>query len=257
MELEVDQGLMGLIDLMGRVLILTVQVTSITVALITGLESPGTGTTPTMALTLTRLLHTAGSPVSLTLPRSASVRHRRRILVVTPLHHHHHITMVTRLRRRLLLRVLTLRRRLRHRRHRMAISPRLPPDLALLPLRLPTAGSGRVCSASSIHMDPHRRCLGNTQIGRILVRTVIRTTATDTDTREDHLIWDMKITMALLVKITRDSTVTTKHPMSLSDPTNMRESPSTRTTTIISPTSKDPRPSLTNKKLAGNTGICP
>lgn len=265
MEVEGDQGLMGLMGRMDQVLILIVQVTSTTVALITALESPGMETTPTMALNLTRLLHMAGSPVSLTLHRSASVRRRRRTMVVT--HLHHHITMVTRLRRRHLLTVLIHRRLRRRHHHHMAISPRLPRPVSVLLLRpvsvlllrLPTAGSGRVCSASSIHMDPHRRCPGNTQIGRILVRTVIRITGTDTDTREDHLIWGMKITMALLVKITRDSTVTTKHPMSLSDFTNTRASPSTRTTTIISlpTTSKDPRPSLASKKLAGKTGICP
>ncbi|KAG6366574.1 hypothetical protein INS49_000752 [Diaporthe citri] len=260
MEAEGDQGLMGLT---GRVLILTVQVTSTVAALITALESPAMGTTPRMAHILTRLLLTERSLTSLTLHPSASVgcrrRRRRRTMVST--HLHHHITVITRLLLRRLLTGFGLLRRHRHR-HHMAISRRLlVPASALLHLTTAVLGFGRACSDSSIHMDPHRQCLGNGQTRSTRLRTVIRITATATDTREDHLAWDMRITTALLMKIARKSTVTTKVtsiPMSLNDSTNPKASPTTWTMTITSlPTiSKDLRPRPRSKKLAAKTGIC-
>ncbi|KAL2279538.1 hypothetical protein FJTKL_13410 [Diaporthe vaccinii] len=216
-----DQDLMGLT---GQVLILIVQVTSTVAALITALESPAAGTIPRMALILTRLLLTGRSLIFLTLPLSASVgRRRRRTMVIT--HLHHRITVITHLLRRRLLTVLGLRRHLHrhlHHHHMANFHRLLPPGLVLLRLATALLDSGRAYSASSIHMDPHRRCPGNGQIGSTRLRTVTRITGTDTDTdtREDHLAWGMTVTTALPMDITRKSTVTMKAkniPMSLSD----------------------------------------
>ncbi|KAI7784563.1 hypothetical protein LA080_009800 [Diaporthe eres] len=221
MEVEGDQDLMGLT---GQVLILIVQVTSTVAALITALESPAAGTIPRMALILTRLLLTGRSLIFLTLPLSASVgRRRRRTMVIT--HLHHRITVITHLLRRRLLTVLGLRRHLHrhlHHHHMANFHRLLPPGLVLLRLATALLDSGRAYSASSIHMDPHRRCPGNGQIGSTRLRTVTRITGTDTDTdtREDHLAWGMTVTTALPMDITRKSTVTMKAkniPMSLSD----------------------------------------
>lgn len=257
MEVEGDQDLMGLT---GQVLILIVQVTSTVAALITALESPATGTIPRMALILTRLLLTGRSLIFLTLPLSASVgRRRRRTMVIT--HLHHRITVITHLLRRRLLTVLGLRRHLHH--HHMANFHRLlPPGLVLLRLATAVLDSGRAYSASSIHMDPHRRCPGNGQIGSTRLRTVTRITGTDTDTREDHLAWGMTVTTALPMDITRKSTVTMKAkniPMSLSDWMNPRASLTiwTRTITSLLKILKNLRSRQRSKKMTGKTGICP
>lgn len=265
MEAERDHGIMGLMGLTGQVLILIVQVTSTMAALTTALESLATGTTPTTALILTRLLLTGRSPISLTLPLSASVGRRRRTMVIT--HLHHRITVITRLLLLRLLTVLGLRRRRHHHHHHhhMAISHRLPaPGSVLLRLlRLPTAllDSGRACSASYIPMDPHRRCPGSGQIGSTRLRTAIRIMVTDTDMREDHLAWGMTVTTALPMNIMRKSMVTMKAnsiPMSPSDWMNPRESPITWHTTITSlPTiSENLRSRPRSQKLTGKADIC-
>lgn len=260
--MEGDQDLMDLTGLTGQALILIVQVTSTVAALITASESPATGTTPTMALILTRLLLTGRSLISLTLPLSASVRHRRRrTMVIT--HLHHRITVITCLLLRRLLMVLGLRRRHHHHRDHMAnFLPLLPPGSVLLRLTTAVLDSGRPYSASSIHMDPHRPCPGNGQIGSTRLRTATLITGTDTDTREDHLAWDMTVTTALPMDITRKSTVTTKAksiPMSLSGRMNPRASLTiwTRTITSLLKISKNLRSRQGSKKMTGKTGICP
>lgn len=254
-------GLMGLMGLTDLGLILLVRVVSTVAGLITALESPAMGTTPRTGLILSRLLLTGRSLISPTLLLSASVRRRRLTMVIT--HLHHHITVITRLHLRLhLLTVLTHRRRRRHHHHHhTAISRRLPsPASALLrprPRPRPTtADSGRASSVSSTHMDPRRRCPGNIQIGSTRLRTVIRTMGTDTDMREDHLVWGMRVTTALLTKITGNHTVTTKATRTPMSPSGWTD-PSTRAmrTTSHPMISKNLRPRPTSRNLAGKTGI--